>query len=594
MDHKPHVIADWMYGPVIHTSQVGYHAKQTKFAVIELDKRDTSNEIVHIKKIQPQGGIRTVLSVKPAAGDDFLRYRYLKADFSQIEEPGMYVVQYGSAVSETFQIGKDVYAKGVWQPTLEYFLPVQMCHMKVFEKYRVWHDRCHMDDALMVPANINHFDVYTHGEVPSGYTALEHVKGLNEGGWHDAGDYYFRIESQLGTILTLAYVFEEFDVKHDQTLISQEEKLVEIHHPDGKPDILQQIEHGLLSVLGGYRQFGRFYRGILCPTLRQYAMLGEAADMTDNKVFNGKVKNRYDGFWYDKISNQYSKYFSAQKNRKTEIEYVKDLDDRLVFLEENPARQLSGICALAAASRVLKGYNDALSQECIDTAEKIWHTYRLIEGRRMAGQKILALAELILTTGKHDYIDALINMLPAVVDNIHNVGWALGRVMPLIKEEAFLKSVNTAILKVKENVDQASKENPFGIPYHPNIWGAGWGIQRFGFQHYFLYTGWPNVFTVEPMLNTLNFVLGCHPGENTASFVSGVGTKSQIIAYGFNRVEWSFIPGGVCSGTNLVRPDLPELKDWPFLWQQSEYVVGGGASHFMFLVLAADRLFNDK
>ena len=44
------------------------------------------------------------------------------------------------------------------------------------------------------------------------------------------------------------------------------------------------------------------------------------------------------------------------------------------------------------------------------------------------------------------------------------------------------------------------------------------------------------------------------------------------------------------SGTALIRPDFPELKDYPYLWQQAEYVLGGGATHFMFLVLAADQL----
>lgn len=46
------------------------------------------------------------------------------------------------------------------------------------------------------------------------------------------------------------------------------------------------------------------------------------------------------------------------------------------------------------------------------------------------------------------------------------------------------------------------------------------------------------------------------------------------------------------SGTNLVRPDLPELKIWPFFWQQTEYVMGGGATNYMFLVLAADAAFS--
>lgn len=362
---KPNVVPGWKYGPVIHTSQVGYHPKQSKLAIIELDHRDKSSKKTRIRRINEQGGYTTVLTVRSERAQDFLRYRYLTADFTSIEEPGMYVVQYGKRMSEPFRIGEDVYQHGVWQPTLEYFLPVQMCHLKIFEKYRVWHDKCHLDDALMAPENINHFDTYVHGEVPPGFAPLEHIDGLNKGGWHDAGDYDFRIESQIGTILTLAYAYEEFDLKHDQTLVSQAEGLVEIHHPDGKPDVLQQIEHGLLTVLGGYKQFGQFYRGILCPTLRQYAILGDASAMTDNKVFTGKVKGTYEGFWYDKISNKYSKYFSPQKNRPGETEYVEDLDDRLVFLEDNPARQIYGICGLAAAARVLKGYNDAMAAECI-------------------------------------------------------------------------------------------------------------------------------------------------------------------------------------------------------------------------------------
>jgi endoglucanase len=589
---KVNVVDDWKYGPIIHTSQVGYHSKQNKTTIIELDKIDTSNEVVKINKILPQGGYSTVLSVQPAKEKDFLRYRYLSADFSSVAEQGMYVVQYGYKISKPFKISKDVYKHGVWQPTLEYFLPVQMCHMKIFEKYRVWHNSCHLDDALMAPENINHFDVYTHGKVQAGFTPLQHIDGLNKGGWHDAGDYDLRIESQIGTILTLAYAYEEFDLKHDQTLISQEENIVEIHHPDGKPDVLQQVEHGVLTVLGGYKQFGELYRGIIDPTLRQYAIMGDAGSMTDNTVFKGKLPKKYEGFWYDHISNKFDKYFSPQNNIHTPKEFVKDLDDRLVFLENNPGRQINGVTGLAAASRVLKGYNNSLSLECINVAEKLWNKFSSAKGRWITNQKIEALVELILTTGKEKYKNELFKLLPDVVENINSVGWAIGRVMPFIKDDKFVSTINKEIRKVKDQVDELCKENPFGIPYHPEIWGAGWGIQEFGLRHYFLYKAWPNVFTIEPMLNALNFVLGCHPGENTASFVSSVGANSQTVAYGANRVEWSFIPGGVVSGTNLVRPDLPELKVWPFLWQQAEYVVGGGAENLMFLVLGADKILN--
>ena len=36
---------------------------------------------------------------------------------------------------------------------------------------------------------------------------------------------------------------------------------------------------------------------------------------------------------------------------------------------------------------------------------------------------------------------------------------------------------------------------------------------------------------------------------------------------------------------------MPELKEWPFFWQQGEYVIGGGAENYMFLALAADALY---
>ena len=61
-------------------------------------------------------------------------------------------------------------------------------------------------------------------------------------------------------------------------------------------------------------------------------------------------------------------------------------------------------------------------------------------------------------------------------------------------------------------------------------------------------------------------------------------------AYGFNRADASYIPGGVISGTALIRPDFPELKEWLYLWQQTEYVLGGGSTRFLFLVLAVRDL----
>jgi hypothetical protein len=93
------------------------------------------------------------------------------------------------------------------------------------------------------------------------------------------------------------------------------------------------------------------------------------------------------------------------------------------------------------------------------------------------------------------------------------------------------------------------------------------------------------------VLNAVEWVLGCHAASDV-SFVSGVGAHSVTTAFGTNRAEFSYIPGGNVSGVALIRPDYPELKeDSPYFWQQSEYVMGGAAT-YIFTVLAADDLLN--
>jgi hypothetical protein len=161
-----------------------------------------------------------------------------------------------------------------------------------------------------------------------------------------------------------------------------------------------------------------------------------------------------------------------------------------------------------------------------------------------------------------------------------------------LQDAAFTATIEKGVRRSFARVVEQQKENPYGVPYKPYIWGAGWGIQEFGVKQLFLHLGFPDIFTSEYVFNAMNFVLGCHPGENTASFASGVGVRSLTVAYGANRDEWSYIPGGVGSGTALIRPDLPELKTWPYLWQQTEYVMGGGATDFMILTMAANVLLN--
>jgi hypothetical protein len=180
-----------------------------------------------------------------------------------------------------------------------------------------------------------------------------------------------------------------------------------------------------------------------------------------------------------------------------------------------------------------------------------------------------------------------------IIKNIDDCGTSLSRVLHLIKDDSFITNIDSAVSKYQSELDNSQKnDSPYGVPYRPNIWGAGWTIQSFGVDQYFFHKGWPQHAPSKYFENALNFVLGVHPGINNKSFASGVGANSVTTAYGVNRADWSFIPGGVVSGTALIRPDLPEMKEWPYFWQQTEYVMGGGTSNFMFLILAVDDLYN--
>ena len=390
----PNVVSDWQYSPVIQTSQIGYHPAQEKQAVIETDARENSLVQAQLIRIGAEG--ETVAkTIQPTVWGKFLRYRYLKADFSDVRQPGLYKIRYAKSESSVFRIAEDIYDRGVWQPVLEYFLPVQMCHMRVSEKYRVWHDACHMDDARMAAVG-NHIDGYDQRPGLSKYNAGDIVPGVNIGGWHDAGDFDLRIESQAGEAYILALAYEAFHPDIDVTAIDQQRHQVEIHEPDGKNDMLQQIENGALTVVRSYQALGRLYRGIICNNLRQYVLLGDASAMTDGQIGND--------------------------------------DDRWIFTEDNPMRALSAAAELAGASRVLKGYNDALSKECLDIATTVYQQTQV--SGFMESMKMQAAVELYLTTQQQQYLDFILDHQEMAIKGINRSGWYMAR---LVKQMETMK-----------------------------------------------------------------------------------------------------------------------------------------------------------
>jgi hypothetical protein len=575
----PHAIPGWKREPMVAVSQVGYHPDQRKQALVELE-RGTPMAEAALLRVDAEAGPKSVLAAPLRPWGRFLRYEYGVFDFTTVHEAGTYVIDYGGTRTPPFRIATDVFRRDVWQPTLETFFPVQMCHVAVKDRYRTWHGPCHMDDARQAAPGHVHFDGYRQGpSTDTPFAVGAHIPGLNEGGWHDAGDDDLAAGSQAATTRILALAREQFGLDTDQTTVDVGRRIVRLHEPDGVPDIVQQIAHGARNLLSGYRAAGHSFTGIIVPTLEQYVNLGEWGTQTDNRVHDpslGPDEER------------------GERSGRP--------DDRLAFTNRDTGLEYTVAAALAAASRTLREHEAALARECLETAQKAWEYEHAHPPAKQPGgynpgdaeaPEFDAAAELLITTGDERYRTRVVEMLPAVTAKTADIGWSAARALPLVKDEAFARGVRQALEAYRTKLAAELAKNPFGVPWHPHVWGIGWDIQDWAVQQYYLARAFPDLFDREDILRVVSFVLGAHPGSST-SFVSGVGARSLTTAYGFSRDDWSYIPGGNVSGTALIRPDLPELKEpWPYLWQQAEVVMPGAAT-YVFDVLAADELLNGR
>lgn len=570
-------IENWIRPPMIAYSQLGYHPNQKKIAVIELDKNDTPLKTANLLKVNSDGSFTEKYKADVNNWGKYLRYNYSTFDFSEIKETGVYVIEYGKIRTSPFRIEKDIY-KDAWHPTLDVFFPVQMDHMFVREAYRVWHGASHLDDALQAPVNHKHFDLYAQGPTTdTKYKPFEHIPGLNIGGWYDAGDFDIRTQTHYHAVMSLVQVWETFRPTRDETFIDQKKRYVEIHRPDGIPDILQQIEHGTLALIAQHRAVGRAISGIVEPDLKQYTHLGDAVTKTDNLIYNPNLVGKEPNGFQSGV-----------------------LDDRWAFTTKSTPLNYGSIAALAAASRALKGYNDSLADECLDTAKKVWFDEQAHEpnifrhgnttGGSLEQEKLSAAVELLITTKDSKYKDAINELWPYIEERFNFIAPLAVQALPHMDAD-YREKLEPLVKSYKDSLGNFEKENPFGVPISTRGWaGSGW-VLRYGIANYMLHKAFPEIIGPEYTFRALNFLYGCHPASNI-SFVSGVGTVSKKIAYGSNRADFSFIAGGIVPGVLIIKPDFPENKeDWPFIWAQNEYVIGM-APGYIYLVNAADDLLN--
>jgi len=564
-------------------SQVGYHPAQRKVAVLELDPRVADVQELQLSRIDHNGTPQPVKADKPTHWGPLYDYDYYTFDFTEAKEPGQYFLRYGDESVGPFRIGTDVYEEA-WRPTMDMFFPIQMCHVKVRDYLIVWHGACHVEDALQAPPNQIAVDGYSQGpETETRFKPNEHVPGFGWGGWHDAGDFDLPTGAVASTVLWMALAQEEFPTDRDVTSVSRDERHVELFEPDGKTDTLQQVAFGMEYLLAFYRAFGHIGAGVIANKGPDYGRVGDPTSITDGLVYDPSLAPG-----------------ERKEGRSGRF------DDRWVFTNRSTAGQYQFVQAAALASRVLKGFDDNLAKECLEAAETIWEYERTHDPASFAvayqpqedgfhSWELAGTAELFLTTQDAKYRQRLMDLVPSIAqmpaDTFgRGVGFTLLRAMPKIDSERYRELALEKTKAFQESLRVELAKSPFGVSMHFAIWGNNWDVLQETARLYFFIKSFPELFDTEDLYSGLHYNFGCHPATNH-SYVSAVGSKSATVAFGFNRNDSTYIPGGVVSGASLILPKFPEYRARPWDWYQTEYVIQGSAA-YVFDVLAAERLLN--
>ena len=548
---EPHAIPNWIREPNIGFSQIGYIPEQPKVAVIELDKNDPMQTgTASLMRINPDGTTAEAYKAQVKSWGPYFKYNYVKFDFTSVKEPGVYYIQYGKTKTNDFLIDEHVYDK-ITDATTDVWVPIHMNHMYVTEGYRTWHGEPFKEGYLQAPES-DHFDLHRQGaQTDTKYKPYELIPGLNVGGFFDAGDFDIETGSNINVVQNFIRTWELFHPQRDETFVSQEQRYVELHRPDGTPDVLQFIEHGVLNLVTQAEQIGHMASTLSNSVLDNYHHLGDAASITD-------------GLHYDPSLKPYE--VSADGKRSGTP------DDMWAFTTRNPSLDLQAAGVFTSAARVLRGYNDALAERAQKQADRLSKEARelMAQRRRPRDRQAEADNDWLTGTGDGNYRNVARN-LQTMLDSIP------------MKDEAYKQKLRPAVQQYVEYIHSFDKENPYGVPIGLGNWAGVNAVLNFGITVNYAHIHYPDIVSKDEVYRVANWLYGCHPYHNY-SFVAVVGaTRPKQVFYGNNRADFAAIPGNVAPGLLFRKPDhFENYDDWPFLWGQNEGTIAGNTQYVIF------------
>ena len=575
---KPHAIPGWIREPNIGFSQMGYVPSQPKVAVIELDKKDKVKSTASIIKVEDDGKEQKVFTGKTNVWGPYYKYNYVKFDFSDVRKPGVYYIEYNGVKTNNFIIADDVYDH-ITDATSDVWIPIHMNHMTVNEGYRIWHGEPFKEGYLQAPVNTSHFDLHSQGPTTdTKFKPLELIPGLNVGGYFDAGDFDIETGSNINVVSSLVTLWESFHPQRDETFVSEEQRYVDLHRPDGIPDVLQYIRHGVLNLLAQAEIIGHMSQTLSNSVLDNYHHLGDAAAITD-------------GLHYDPRLKPYQKSADGKSSGTP--------DDMWAFTSRNPGSDFNAATMFAAASRALAGFDDDLSARCLKESKRLMKESNEImaqqaarmaanpnapgANRRRGGTNMATNLQLYVSTGEQNYLDEFIKQIwPALDRNVESsINTAINAVPYM--DASYKEKLRPYVEQYKVYLDSLDYDNPYGVPIGLGNWAGSGSVVSYGTTVSYASEYFPDIIDKSYAYKAVNYLFGCHPYHNY-SLVAAVGaTRPKAVFYGNNRADFSFIPGNVAPGLLFRHPDhFENYDDWPFLWGQNEGTIAGNTSYLIF------------
>lgn len=558
-------------------SRVGYLPQGIKQAVLEIDWRDAYPSLAAALERKTASGAETVFTGEFASAlQDFWK-QFAVFDFSAVSQPGEYRIVWAGGATDWFPIAPDIFVNR-WQNTLDFFLPFEMSHAAVDLGGGLAHGASTLDDAVAVPPDTVGADGYISYEADgaSGYVPLD------VGGWFDAGDYDLNVSAQAFVVHQLALAWEEFSPQRDVHSLDVANRSLNVHQPNGVPDLLEQIEWGTRWLLSMQAADGRVFVGVVEPA-EKYGDTALPETMTDGIPNTG--------------------------------------DERLLFHDYHSDVNLKFVIAMSAASRVLRQTNPQLAGQAWQAALLAWDYFRTHpevyretvyfygweEGREQMISA--AAAELYLTQPDPAYLQTLEQFRPyfenfptewpAPTLSGHSGFWYappfLARLYPRLPEGALKTSVRAALETAANALQELTAPAPFPLmrDWHYTDWGISGAYAAALHDAYWLEKALPERIRVADLLPAAYWLYGLHP-VNDFTFVFGSGLPEPLYQYhAILHVRFgdspASVPGAVIPGiATFTESGVLYYLDQPETYRNNEACIYDAAS-FLFAMLMLEQ-----